>query len=284
MQNPKEVQLSAEALRSRFPASFRAAPESVCVIAGTGLSGMIDALGQSVAEIPFAAIPGFPQAGVASHPGRFSARSVDGLPILVQMGRCHLYEGRAPAQVCMGARVMIGLGFRTLIITNAAGGLNPYFTPGSIMLIRDIINFTGVSPLEGENHDAWGERFPDMSAPFDSDLCALANRLAPRIGLRLENGVYIGVRGPQMETPAETRAFRSLGADAVGMSSVLEIIAARHMGAKVLGFSSITNVNLPDCMAPAPLETVIAMAQKSGAALGNLIAALCRALAKGESI
>lgn len=275
MQNPQEVQLSTASLRELLPPGFTPSPKSMGVVAGTGLSGLAENLGEEIARVPFAKIAGFPQTGVTSHAGEFSARLVNGTPLLAQLGRFHLYEGHSPAVVCLPVRVMISLGFKTIIVTNAAGALNPNFSRGSLMLIRDVINFTGASPLGGANYEPWGERFPDMSAPFDPELCALAQKLALNLKIRLENGVYIGVRGPQMETPAETRAFRILGADAVGMSSVLEVIAARHMGARILGFSCLTNVNLPDCMEPAPLSDVISAANACGAPLGSLITAVC---------
>ena len=152
---------------------------------------------------------------------------------------------------------MAGLGADTLILTNAAGALDPQFDAGGLMCISDQINFTGVSPLSGPNHEAWGERFPDMSAIYDAGLRDLACRCALELGIRLERGVYIGVRGPQM-----------------GMSSVLEVIAARHMGLRVLGISCLTNKNLPDCMRPAPLEEVIAVAGRAGKDLGRLVEAV----------
>lgn len=171
----------------------------------------------------------------------------------------------------MGVRVMAGLGVRALVITNAAGALNPLFDAGSLMCMSDMINHTGVSPLTGPNCAGFGERFPDMGAPFDAGFRRLAREAALRLGLRLEQGVYIGVHGPEMETAAETRMYRQWGADAVGMSTVLEVIAARHRGMRVLGISCLTNKNLPDCMTPAPLAEVIAVAGRAGESLGRLL-------------
>ncbi|SDF98749.1 purine-nucleoside phosphorylase [Desulfovibrio legallii] len=290
MQNPQEVQRAAAELTKRLSAGLSApalpapsgADEPVGIVLGTGLSGLADKMADARA-VPYDALPGFPPSSVASHSGaflcgRFPARCGEdeglGRAVIIQQGRCHLYEGRSPAEVCMGVRVMAGLGVRTLIVTNAAGALNPNFDAGSIMCMTDMINHTGVSPLTGLNCDAWGPRFPDMSEPFDPQLRDLAVETACKMGIRLERGVYIGVHGPEMETPAETRLYRQWGADAVGMSTVLEVIAARHLGLRVLGLSCLTNKNRPDCMAPVSLEEVIAAAQTTGRQLGRLIRAL----------
>lgn len=247
---------------------------------GTGLSHIARSLDNSKdgVRIPFSSLPGFPQSSVESHEGAFVFGHFGNAPVLAQLGRCHLYEGRNPAEICMGVRIMARLGIKTLIITNAAGALNPLFEMGGIMRMADMINFTGVSSLTGPNCDAWGERFPDMSVPFDKNLGKLADATAQAMGIRLEKGVYIGVHGPEMETPAETRMYRQWGADAIGMSTVLEVAAARHMGMRVLGFSCLTNRNLPDCPAPAPLAEIIAVAKESGKTLGRLVEAICRSL------
>lgn len=281
MQNHKDVQLAL--------VSFKAQLESACngnfqpqvgVILGTGLSSIVDSGNgpERLAIIPFAKIEGFPVSSVATHAGAFFAGRLNGLDILVQQGRCHLYEGYSPAQICMGVRLMASLGARTLIITNAAGALNPLFQPPSLMLMTDLINCTGLSPLTGANHDGWGERFPDMSEPFDGALRKLALTCALERGIRLEQGVYIGVHGPEMETPAETRMYRQWGADAIGMSSVLEVIAARHMGLKVCGISCIANKNLPDCMQPAPFAKVAAAAERTAGDLAKLLDAMTGAM------
>lgn len=279
MQNPQEVQLAVEALRAALPDSAFGAEAPLGLILGTGLSGLAAALAGDAGGVgpcvaPFAQLPGFPLPGVDSHHGAFVLGRLGGRPVLAQQGRCHLYEGRSPAEVCMGVRVMAGLGVKTLVITNAAGALNPLFEAGDLMCMADQINHTGVSPIMGPNCASWGERFPDMSAVFDPELRALAQETAEHLGIRLERGVYIGVHGPEMETPAETRMYRQWGADAVGMSTVLEVIAARHLGMRVLGFSCLSNKNLPDCMAPAPLEEIIAVAGRAGAKLDRLLRAL----------
>ena len=171
----------------------------------------------------------------------------------------------------MGVRVMAGLGIGSLVVTNAAGALNPQFDAGSLMLMTDQINFTGTTPLAGPNVEQWGPRFPDMSCIFDPELRALALESAAMLGIRLERGVYIGVHGPQMESPAETRMYRQWGADAIGMSTVLEVLAARHLGLRVLGISCLSNKNLPDCMSPVPIEEVIEVAGKAGRRLERLL-------------
>lgn len=276
MQNFTDVQRAAGALRQALTAAGRP-PVRPClaVVLGTGLSDLGAGLEDAV-PVPYAALPGFPPSSVEGHAGRFVYGRVPGcaMSLLVQQGRCHLYEGRSPAEVCMGVRVMAQLGAATLIVTNAAGALNPVFDTGGLMCMTDIINHTGVSPLTGANCEALGPRFPDMSAPLDAGLRGLALETAAELGLRLERGVYIGVHGPEMETPAETRMYRQWGADAIGMSSVLEIIAARHAGMRVLGLSCLTNRNLPDCMAPAPLEEILAVAARAGRQLARLLRAL----------
>lgn len=281
MQNPQEVQLAVDALRAALPAATSGEKPLLGLILGTGLSGLAAELltGPAAGEAPgarvaFASLPGFPLPGVDSHQGAFVLGRLHGVPVLAQQGRCHLYEGRSPAEVCMGVRVMAGMGVKTLIITNAAGALNPRFEAGTLMCMADQINHTGVSPLTGPNYAAWGERFPDMSAPFDPALQALALETAGELGVRLERGVYIGVHGPEMESPAETRMYRQWGADAVGMSTVLEVIAARHLGLRALGLSCLSNKNLPDCMTPVPLAEVIAVAARAGENLARLLRAL----------
>lgn len=266
MQNPQEVQHAISAVLRLHP---EAAPR-VGIVLGTGLGGLADAL-ENPRAVDFADIPGFPVSTVPSHAGRFLFGTLEHVPVVLQQGRCHLYEGYAPHEVCMGVRVMRGLGTASLIITNAAGALAPQWDAGDLMIITDHINQTGRSPLTGPNCEAWGQRFPDMSRAYDPEYVRLALETAARLGLRAERGVYVGVPGPQMETPAETRFFRQMGAHAVGMSTVLEVIAARHMGMRVLGISCLTNKNLPDCMREAPLEEVIRVATAAGQRLSALV-------------
>ncbi len=243
------------------------------VVLGTGLGDWVKSL-SIVYSIPYEQIPHFPKSTVKSHEGRLIVGYVENTPVWVLQGRFHLYEGYSPEEVCFGVRILGLLGTKVLIITNAAGGLNPNFEIGSIMLIKDHINFQLRSPLVGPNVDEWGDRFPDMSEPYDKELQEIAIKTALELGIPLEKGVYVGVLGPNLETPAETRALRILGADAVGMSTIMEVICARHMNLRVLGFSCITNKNLPDCMKETSLEEIIEVAKKSGKTLGVLLSHL----------
>jgi len=179
-------------------------------------------------------------------------------------GRVHFYEGYPLTRVTSPVRVMRKLGVKILIISNAAGGLNPMFTPGDVMVISDHINLTGQNPLIGPNLDALGPRFPDMAAVYDPVLIDLAEQVAIEEKIKLQKGVYVGVTGPSMETPAETRFLRMIGADAVGMSTIPEVIVAVHCGLRILGLSAISNINRPDCMKPALLEEILANAALAG--------------------
>lgn len=274
MQNPKEVQQAAACLLERLPAAFfKNASPPIGIILGTGLSFLADSLeiSENACAVTFSELPHFPDSSVKSHAGKFVFGLINSIPVLAQAGRLHIYEGRTPSEVCMGVRIMAAAGIKTLILTNAAGSINPLFPCGAILCISDIINHTGLSPLTGVNHNAWGPRFPDMSQVFSKKLQKLANEVALENALALYNGVYLGVHGPELETPAETRMYRQWGADAVGMSTVLEAICARHLGMNLLGFSCLTNQNLPDCLQETKLEDILATAKKCGADLGNLL-------------
>ncbi len=243
---------------------------SVGVVLGTGL-GEIEPFMEVCCRIDYNEIPHFPLSTVDSHKGKILAGRMGGKDILVLQGRIHLYEGYSPFEVCFGVRVLGLVGCSTFIITNAAGALNPLFEKGNLMIITDHINFTGQNPLVGKNIEELGDRFPDMSRAYDRGLVELATSSALSLGIKIEKGVYVGVLGPSLETPAETRALRMLGADAVGMSTVMEVIAARHMDKKILGISCLTNKNLPDCMEETSFEDVVSQAKKSGGKLIKLI-------------
>ncbi|MBO4368477.1 MAG: purine-nucleoside phosphorylase [Desulfovibrio sp.] len=277
MQNPSVIRRVADFLRSCLG---RTLSDSLPVglVLGTGLSQFARHIDGE--EVPYESIPDFPKSSTLSHKGSFVVGSFHGLPLIVQAGRCHLYEGYSPQDVCMGVRVMHALGIHTLILTNACGALNPFFRVGSLFMAVDQINMTGCSPLIGPNHDAWGVRFPDMSRPFDPALCLAAEARALALGIALEKGVYIGVHGPELETPAETRFYRMLGADAIGMSSVLEVICANHLGLRVLELSSVANKNLPDCMEPIAIEEIVAASERAEGDLLRLLEALVPDLAK----
>jgi purine-nucleoside phosphorylase len=261
-------------LKKRLPQGFK---PNLGITLGTGLSGLASQI-KTISSVPFREIPGFPVSTVKSHAGELILGELENKPVAALAGRFHLYEGYSPQQVTMPVRVLAELGVESFIFSNAAGGLDPSMTSGRVMLIADHINFTGANPLIGENVDEWGERFPDMSQVYDPALLKAARKAAAELGIELYEGVYVGLKGPSMETPAETRMLRILGADAVGMSTVLEIIAARHHGLKVLAFSAISNVNRPEAMEPAPIDLVIENASKAGADLARLIAAVVRGM------
>lgn len=215
----------------------------VAVILGSGLGHFADAVEQPEL-IPFSELPHWPSSTVHGHAGRLVCGSMAGKDILVMQGRIHYYEGYSMSQVTMPIRVMQRMGIDTLIVTNAAGGVNPNFTPGDLMLITDHINFVGMSglnPLTGPNMEEFGPRFPDMSQAYDRHLLALARQVNRERNLQVQEGVYIGLSGPSFETPADLRFLLHVGADAVGMSTVAEVTVARHGGMRVLGVSGISN-------------------------------------------
>ncbi|MBM2823544.1 MAG: Purine nucleoside phosphorylase [Thermoleophilia bacterium] len=225
----------------------------VGVVLGSGLGGLADSLENRV-EIPYGEIPGWPVSTAVGHAGVLVLGDVDGVPIVVMRGRAHLYEGISADRVVFGVRVLGRLGVQTLVVTNAAGGINEAFRPGMLVgineafrpgmlvLISDHVNLQGTSPLVGPNDEELGPRFPDMSDAYDPELRRLAHEAADRLGLELPEGVYAAWLGPQFETPAEIRFMRAVGGDLAGMSTVPEVIAARHMGVRCLGISVVTNM------------------------------------------
>jgi purine-nucleoside phosphorylase len=250
-------------------ARTRATP-AVALILGSGLGGLADEVDEAVA-IPFAEIPGFPRAAVAGHAGRLVVGTLEGVAVAVLQGRFHLYEGHEAATVALPTRVLLRLGARTLIVTNAAGGIKRSFAPGDLMLIDDHINLLGRNPLAGPVLEG-EQRFPDMTEAYDAGLRAAAERVAEAQSLSLAHGVYAAVPGPTYETPAEIRMLERLGADAIGMSTVPEVIVARARGVPVLGISLITN--LAAGLSPTPLSHDEVMA--AGAAARDRFAALVR--------
>ena len=254
----------------RFISEKIKGPVQIGIILGTGLGGLVDqiAITQSLS---YDEIPHFPKSTVPSHAGRLIFGRCAGKNVLVMQGRVHFYEGHPLERVTFPVRFMRKLGIQILIISNAAGGLNPLFAPGDVMVISDHINLTGQNPLIGPNLENLGPRFPDMTAVYDRDLIRIAEDVACQEGISLQKGVYVGVTGPSMETPAETRFLRMIGADAVGMSTIPEVIAATHCGLRILGFSAISNVNLPDSMKPAPLEEILAHAAVAGKKMSKII-------------
>ncbi len=269
----------------RVQAAARAASEQlgaddadVAVVLGSGLGGVADRL-TDARSVPYASLPGFPETTVAGHPGRLVAGIIGGHTALLLCGRVHGYEGYPPCEVGFGVRVVGALGVRTLIVTNAAGGVDPAFTPGEIVAISDHINLTSASPLSGPNDERLGPRFVDMTDAYDPALRALAMSVAPAaIGRPLREAIYAGMAGPAYETPAEVRLLRTLGAGLVGMSTVHEVITARHAGLSVLGLSLVANPAAG--VAPGKLrhEDVTRAAAAGADAMGRLVAAVIQTL------
>ncbi len=242
--NPEpSIQTAVDAIRRRTQYTPK-----IGLVLGSGLSDLANAL-QAAETIPYEEIPGWPASTVPGHSGKLVIGQLQGQTVLVQQGRAHFYEGYSQAQVVFPVRVMHALGIQTLIVTNAAGGINRSFSPGDLMLIKDHLNFVGIAgsnPLRGPNDDRIGPRFPDMTQAYDPGLRQMAQATAVSQNLTLHEGVYAYVAGPSFETPAELRFLHAVGADAVGMSTVPEVIVARHAGMRVMGISSITNKAILD--------------------------------------
>lgn len=249
-----------------------ACPETA-IILGTGLGVMAQALAIS-ASIPYIDIPGFPRSTVTSHAGRLLFGTLGDIPVVAMSGRFHLYEDYSPNEATFPIRVFARMGVKRLFISCAAGGLRPDLIPGTPMLITDHINLSGANPLTGPNDDTLGPRFPDMSQPYNLALSEQARRAALSLGIELNEGVYVQLPGPSMETAAETRMLQRLGADAVGMSTVIEVIQAVHCGLDVLAIAAITNTNDPDQYHCAPVEDVIAMANIAGPSIAAIFKAV----------
>jgi purine-nucleoside phosphorylase len=267
--NPRETEERIKKvlliLKNRIPSDT-----TIGIILGTGLGGIGEKL-QHPSSLSYQTLPFFPQSTVESHPGKLVWGKLAGKNVVVLQGRFHLYEGYAPEEIGFPIRVLGALGIRTLIIANAAGGLDPKFQPGDILLITDQINFTGENPLIGPHLETWGPRFPDMSQVYHPKLKELAEKVAQEQHLLLRQGVYVGVKGPCLETPAETRFLISMGAQAVGMSTIMETIVAVQAGIDLLGFSVITNVNRPDNPESVSLASVIQTALGAESKLAALI-------------
>lgn len=229
------VEKAVEYIESKISGTY-----DIGIILGSGLGSLGEKI-NNAEYVNYADIPGFPVSTAPGHVGRFVFGTLAGKRVMCMQGRIHLYEGYRPESIVMPIRVMRLMGVSNLIVTNAAGGINEKFDVGDIMLITDHINFTGTNCLIGKNDDRFGVRFPDMSFAYSPELRAIAEKSAESLDIKLQKGVYVGCTGPSYETPAEIRAFRVLGADAVGMSTVQEVIAANHCGMRVLGFSLISN-------------------------------------------
>lgn len=265
------VQAAAAFLRERFVLT----PE-VGLLTGTGLGESAENM-DIYHVIPYADVPHFPRSTVAGHLGRMLCGQKGSCTVLALQGRFHLYEGYSALEVTFPIRVMQVLGVKTLVLTNASGGLNPEFRDGDIMIISDHINLSGENPLVGPNLDQWGPRFPDMSWAYDTELAAAAARAGADLALPVKKGVYAGLKGPSLETPAEVRFLQSIGAEAVGFSTVLETIAGVHGGMRVLGLATITNVHNPDRPVPGSVDDIIEVARS---AAPKVEAVIHRVLAK----
>jgi purine-nucleoside phosphorylase len=250
---------------------------SIGIILGTGLGGLVEKI-EIKHTLPYQKIPHFAPSTVTGHAGQLILGKCGGKDVLVMQGRVHFYEGHPLPRVTFPVRVMKKLGVEILLISNAAGGLNPLFNPGDIMAITDHINLTGQNPLIGPNLDSLGPRFPDMTTVYDKELIRLADTVAMEEKIPMQKGVYVGVTGPSMETPSETRFLRMIGADAVGMSTIPEVIVAVHCGLRILGLSAISNVNRPDSMEPAPIEVVLANAAIAGKKLIRIVEGILKKL------
>ena len=266
------VQAAAAFVRERIPAA-----PGIAIVLGSGLGDFASRAADPVV-LPYESVPGWPRATVIGHAGKLVVGTVRGKTVAVLSGRAHFYEGHPMANVVFATRVMGALGVKTLLLTNAAGGINTSFSQGALMVIDDHINLVGTNPLVGPNDERFGPRFPDMTEVYSKRLRAVADRAAERNSLQLAHGIYVGLHGPSYETPAEIRYLRAIGADAVGMSTVAEAIAARHMGLEVLGISCITN--MASGVLPQPLNhaEVMETAQRVRGAfialLEDIIAAL----------
>lgn len=271
----QRIENAAAAIRAQLAAEPAIAAPQLGLVLGSGLGAVVDLLDAAPRlRIPYGDIPEVPVSGVADHAGELVAGMVGGRPVLVLSGRVHAYEGYTHREVTILLRAAFQVGLRTVVLTNAAGGLNPAFEPGELMLVTDHINLSGDNPLFGPNIDALGPRFPALTDAYDPDLADRARAAAQRAAVHLHEGVYVMLPGPNYETRAEWRMLRGLGADAVGMSTVLEVIVARHASVRVLAFSLITNKATPDVEIGASHNEVIEMGKVGAARLVKLLGEL----------
>ena len=269
----ERIEAAAEVVRERT-----ALQPQVGIILGTGLGGLAEDIAVEAA-VPYQEIPGFPLSTVESHAGRLLLGRLANRPVVAMQGRFHRYEGYGLGEVTFPVRVMRALGAQILIVSNACGGMNPLWRPGDLVLLSDHINLLGDNPLVGPNDERLGPRFPDMSAPYDPELRAVARAAALELGITLREGVYVAVPGPNLETRAEYRMLRGMGADVVGMSTVPEVIVAVHAGMRTVGISIITDQCLPDALEPADIGRIIATAGRAEPSLTRLITRLVERLA-----
>ncbi len=259
----EKIKAAADVLKEKFE------KVDVVIVGGTGIDIKLEA--EKTKELPYSDVPYMPLPSTKSHKGYFELFKKNDLNVVVAHGRFHYYERYTMQEVVFMVRALSVAGAKIVILTNAAGGLNPNFKKGDLMIVKDHINMMGANPLKGDNIDELGEKFPDMSKPYTVKHIEKFKEIALKKGIDLKEGVYVGVAGPSMETPAETRFFRMIGGDAIGMSTVPEIIALAHMNIDRVAISVITNVNKPDCMEKAPIDEVIKAASSASEKLSILI-------------
>ena len=267
-----QIQEAARAVRAEWAGRPR-----VGIVLGTGLGGLAEDIAAEAA-VPYQAIPHFPHSTAPTHAGRLVCGRLADKAVVAMEGRFHFYEGYSLQEITLPVRVMKALGCEVLIVSNACGGMNPQWRKGDLMLIEDHINLMGDNPLIGPNDDRLGDRFPDMCRPYDPDLLALAQRLALEERIPCHTGVFVAVPGPNLETRAEYRFLRGIGADVVGMSTVPEVIVGVHSKLRILGLSVITDMCLPDALEPAKLEDIIATANEAEKKLRVLVRRVVGAL------
>ena len=260
-----QIEEAVGVIRSRWESQPHAG-----IILGTGLGSLVEQI-EVEASFDYGEIPHFPQSTAISHAGRLLCGTLEGLPVVAMEGRMHMYEGYPLKQITLPVRVMKALGADLLVVSNACGGLNPDYQCGDIMVIDDQINLMGDNPLIGVNDDRLGPRFPDMCEPYDQRLVERALKVAGREGITAHKGVYVAVAGPNLETRAEYRFLRTIGADVVGMSTVPEVLVAVHSGMRSVGFSIITDMCLPDELTPADVSEIIAVANEAEPRLRTLV-------------
>lgn len=261
----EQVQTAVSVIRSHWSGTPRAG-----LILGTGLGGLAEQIDQQ-ATIPYGEIPGFPESTAPGHAGRLVCGTLRGVPIVAMEGRFHYYEGYSLAQVTFPVRVMKALGAQLLIATNAAGGMNPQLDLGGLVLIEDHINLLPDNPLRGVNDDRLGPRWPDLCAPYTRSLLELTRQAAMSLGIHVQKGVFVAVPGPNLETRAEYRMLKAMGADVVGMSTVPEVLVAVHSSMDVLAFSVVTDLCLPDHLEPVEIPKILQNAAIGGEKLARLI-------------
>ncbi|HSR41751.1 MAG TPA: purine-nucleoside phosphorylase [Longimicrobiales bacterium] len=269
----EDVRRAADAVRE----ATDAAPAAALVL-GTGLGGLSEAI-EDRRELAYGAIPGFPVSTAESHAGRLVVGSLEGVPVAALDGRFHRYEGYELSRIGFPIRVLRELGAEVLVVSAACGCMNPLWERGDVVLLSDHVNLMGGNPLVGPNLDEQGPRFPDMSEAYDRELRERARAEALAAGLRLREGVYAAVTGPSLETAAEYRMLRAVGADVVGMSTVPEVIVANHVGLRVLGLAVVTDMALPDALEPVDVEEIIATARETAPALTRLVRGVLAGLA-----